>query len=145
MLSDLSTIDKQLYNNILFLKTYEDDAEDLCLTFTITNGDFGRNRELPLIPNGQNVSVTNENKQRYIGLVAKHYIVDRQKEQSEAFTRGLWEVISPSWLKIFNEPELQVRFWSFTSKFFTPLLPFSLTSMFDCSTYRFLLVVPLMD
>ena len=40
--------------------------------------------------------------------MAKYYVVDRVKEQSEAFTRGLWEVIDPSWLLIFNEPELQV-------------------------------------
>ena len=40
--------------------------------------------------------------------MAKYYVVDRVKEQSEAFTRGLWEVIDSSWLLIFNEPELQV-------------------------------------
>ena len=40
--------------------------------------------------------------------MAKYYVVDRVKEQSEAFTRGLWEVIDRSWLKIFNEPELQI-------------------------------------
>eukprot|EP00980_Cylindrotheca_fusiformis_P001484 scaffold345_cov134-Cylindrotheca_fusiformis.AAC.95 len=118
MLSDLSTIDKQLYNNIMFLKTYENDAEDLCLTFTVANDDFGQNNEINLIPNGSEIAVTNENKQRYIGtsptillmqrLVAKYYVVDRVKEQCEAFTRGLWEVIDPSWLRIFNEPELQV-------------------------------------
>lgn len=44
----------------------------------------------------------------YVGLVTKHYVVDRVKEQSEAFTQGLWEVIDKSWLHIFNEPELQV-------------------------------------
>jgi hypothetical protein len=43
-----------------------------------------------------------------LGLVAKYYVVDRLKEQSEAFTRGLWEVIDRSWLRLFNEPELQV-------------------------------------
>jgi ubiquitin-protein ligase E3 C len=108
MLPDLSTVDPQLYNNLMFLKTYDGDAADLCLSFTITNDDFGGTREIPLIPNGGNVDVTNENKQRYIGLVAKYYVVDRVKEQSEAFTRGLWEVIDPLWLKLFNEPELQV-------------------------------------
>ena len=41
-------------------------------------------------------------------MVAKHYVCDRVKEQSEAFRRGLWEVIDRSWLRIFNEPELQV-------------------------------------
>lgn len=129
-------MDVQLYNNLMFLKTYEGDAEELCLTFTVANDDFGDNREVPLIPNGTDVVVTNANKHRYIGtscpegyiqpllniltnqclfytvssvgLVAKHHVCDRVRVQSEAFRRGLWEVISPSWLRIFNEPELQV-------------------------------------
>lgn len=65
--------------------------------------------------------------------MAKHHVCDRIKEQSDAFTRGvspklnvhdnqrtisnwaltmestqLWEVIDRSWLRLFNEPELQV-------------------------------------
>ena len=32
MLSDLSTKDAELYKNLMFLKCYEGDAEDLCLT-----------------------------------------------------------------------------------------------------------------
>jgi hypothetical protein len=67
MLPDLSTMDVQLYNNLMFLKNYEGDAEDLCLTFTIANDDFGSNNQIQLIPNGENVIVTNDNKQRYIG------------------------------------------------------------------------------
>ena len=67
MLPDLSTIDPQLYNNLMFLKNYEGDAEDLCLTFTVANDDFGGSREIPLVPNGANVPVTDENKRRYIG------------------------------------------------------------------------------
>ena len=67
MLSDLSTIDRTLHNNIMFLKTYEDEAEDLCLTFSIANDDFGENKEINLIPNGSEISVTNDNKHRYIG------------------------------------------------------------------------------
>lgn len=55
MLADLSTIDKQLYDNIMFLKTYENDAEDLCLTFTVANDNFGDNTEINLIPNGNNI------------------------------------------------------------------------------------------
>lgn len=108
MLADLSTIDPDLYKNLIFLKTYDGDASDLCLTFTVTSNDFGGSKEHPLIPNGANIEVTNENKGRYIELVAKYYVVDRVREQSEAFTRGLWEVINPAWLRLFNEPELQV-------------------------------------
>lgn len=94
MLPDLSTVDPQLYNNLMFLKTYEGDATDLCLTFTVTADEFGGTREIELIPNGSNVEVCNTNKHKYIGLVAKHYVVDRVKEQSEAFVRGLLEVVS---------------------------------------------------
>mmetsp|Transcript_1495 Transcript_1495/g.3700 ORF Transcript_1495/g.3700 Transcript_1495/m.3700 type:complete len:357 (+) Transcript_1495:170-1240(+) len=67
MLPDLSTMDPQLYNNLMFLKTYNGDAEDLSLTFTIAVDDFGGNKEMPLIPNGADVTVNNQNKQRYIG------------------------------------------------------------------------------
>ena len=49
----------------MFLKTYTGDVSDLCLTFTVANDDFGVN-EVPLIANGANVEVTNENKRRYI-------------------------------------------------------------------------------
>ncbi|KAL3945620.1 MAG: hypothetical protein SGBAC_000276 [Bacillariaceae sp.] len=108
MLSDLSTIDRTLHNNIMFLKTYEHDAEDLCLTFSIANDDFGQNNEINLIPNGSEIPVTNANKNHYIGLFAKYYVNDRVKDQCEAVKRGLFEVLDPSWLRIFNEPELQV-------------------------------------
>jgi len=108
MLPDLSTMDQTLYNNLMFLKNYDGNAEDLCLTFSIANDDFGTKKEVELLPNGAQIDVTNTNKHRYIGLVAKHHVCDRVKEQSQAFTRGLWDVIDPNWLRIFNEPELQV-------------------------------------
>lgn len=67
MLHDLYTIDKVLYNNLMFLKTYEGDAEDLCLTFTVANDDFGTTNAIELIRNGANIDVTNANKHHYIG------------------------------------------------------------------------------
>lgn len=67
MFNDLSTIDSQLYSNLMFLKTYEGDAEDLCLNFTVSVDDFGGTREIPLVPNGGDIDVTNANKHRYIG------------------------------------------------------------------------------
>lgn len=108
MLADLSTVEPQLYNNLMFLKTYEGDASDLALTFTVMTEEFGGTREIPLLPKGADVDVTNSNKHLYIGLVAKYYVYDRIREQSEAMTKGLLEVIDRSWLQIFNEPELQV-------------------------------------
>jgi ubiquitin-protein ligase E3 C len=108
MLSDLSTKDPELYKNLMFLKGYEGDAEDLCLTMSVTENDFGEGKEIELVPNGANVDVTNANKLRYIHLVAKYHMSDRIKTQSEAFSRGLWEVIPKIYLKLFNEKELQI-------------------------------------
>jgi len=92
----------------MFLKAYDGDARDLSLSFTVMNTDLGNCEEMELIPNGAKIDVTNENKNRYIAIVAKYHIHDKLKEQSEAFTRGLWDVIEKKWLLIFNEPELQV-------------------------------------
>lgn len=108
MLADLHSVDAQLYNNLMFLKNYNGDVADLSLTFTVVAEDFGGSKEIPLIPNGSKIDVTSSNKHRYIGLVAKYYVVDRLKDQAEAFTRGLWDVIDRGWLQLFNEPELQV-------------------------------------
>jgi len=108
MLPYLCSMDPTLYNNLMFLKTYDGDASDLCLSFTVTTDDFGINKEISLMPNGANIDVTNRNKHHYIGLVAKYYVYDRVAEQSQAFTRGLRDVIDKEWLRIFNEPELQV-------------------------------------
>lgn len=108
MLSDLSTMDRTLYNNLMFLKTYEGDASDLCLTFSVTKDEFGSNEEIPLIHGGNEMNVTNSNKYRYISLMAKYHVFDRVSEQSEAFRRGMYDVINRSWMRIFNEPELQV-------------------------------------
>lgn len=91
MLPDLCTMDAQLYQNLMFLKTYEGDAEDLCLTFTVTNDDFGGNTEIPLIPNGGNVAVTDFNKRRYIGTC--HYL---RCFDLNTFCRTLRIVYSPS-------------------------------------------------
>ena len=44
----------------------------------------------------------------FLGLFAKYYVNDRVKDQCEAVKRGLFEVVDASWLRIFNEPELQV-------------------------------------
>ena len=49
ILPDLATKDPQLYNNLMFLKTYEGDAEDLCLTFSVNDDDFGSGVEVELI------------------------------------------------------------------------------------------------
>lgn len=44
---------------------------------------------IPLIPNGQNIEVTNENKMRYLNLLAEYRLCTRIKEETDAFLEGI--------------------------------------------------------
>lgn len=108
LINDLSTFDRDLYKNLMFLKTYSGDISDLCLTFSVNDESMGAITEVDLIPNGRHVPVTAENKYRYINATAKYYLHDRIKLQSKAFFNGIYQVIHPDLLGIFCAPELQV-------------------------------------
>ncbi|KAF8148075.1 hypothetical protein B0H34DRAFT_803194 [Crassisporium funariophilum] len=107
-LDDLSSLDPDLYNGLVFLKHYAGDPEDLSLNFTMAVDEFGVTNTVDLIPNGSNVAVTRENRLLYVYLVS-HYRLSKQiKRQSEAFFEGLSEMIDPKWLRMFNQQEVQI-------------------------------------
>lgn len=53
------------------------------------------------------MAVTNENRLVYISYVARHRLQIQPHLQTSAFLRGLGLIISPSWLSMFNQIELQ--------------------------------------
>lgn len=44
--NDLATLDEELYRNLMFLRSYEGDVEDLALTFTVTRDIYGDHQEV---------------------------------------------------------------------------------------------------
>ncbi|KAK6591264.1 HECT-domain-containing protein [Botrytis cinerea] len=60
-----------------------------------------------LMPNGSNIPVTNENRLLYIAYVVRHRLHIQPYELTQAFLRGLGQIINPSWLSMFNQVELQ--------------------------------------
>eukprot|EP00929_Paragymnodinium_shiwhaense_P036639 TRINITY_DN19605_c0_g1_i3.p1 TRINITY_DN19605_c0_g1~~TRINITY_DN19605_c0_g1_i3.p1 ORF type:complete len:776 (-),score=174.36 TRINITY_DN19605_c0_g1_i3:76-2403(-) len=107
-LNDLPSLDEELYKNLMFLKSYDGDVEDLCLTFTVTETAYGQTKEVPLLVGGADMPVTNKNRLRYIHMVADFHLNRQMKAQSDAFLGGLLDLIPAQWLHMFNEPELQV-------------------------------------
>ena len=133
-------------NNVNYCSTkqhYEGDAEDLYLDFTVTEELGGKRIVHELRPGGKSISVTNENKLHYVHAMADfklnrqvRYLVWGfalyQQENlfiaplslqilpfANAFYRGLSDLISPSWLSLFNANEFnQVILISFLSFFF---------------------------
>jgi len=103
--NELQSLDKEMFNNLKFLKSYKGDVADLFLTFSVTDSS---NKEVELIPNGKHLPVTNENKFKYIYAVANHKLHTEIKNQSKAFMNGLSVFVTSDWLQIFNEEEMQI-------------------------------------
>ncbi|XP_021680792.2 E3 ubiquitin-protein ligase UPL7 isoform X2 [Hevea brasiliensis] len=104
-LDELSTLDPELYRNLMYVKHYDGDIKDLSLDFTLTEESFGKHYVIELKPGGKNVCVTNENKMQYVHAMADYKLNRQILPYSNAFYRGLTDLISPSWLKLFNASE----------------------------------------
>jgi ubiquitin-protein ligase E3 C len=112
-LHDLPSLDPELYKSLMFLRTCPaSDVPDLCLCFTTTpdlgGSGSGSGAEIELIPGGADIAVTAANRLQYIHLVAHNRLRTSIAKQTEAFTRGLYEVLPSAWLGTFSPPELQV-------------------------------------
>ncbi|KAF4992214.1 hypothetical protein FGRMN_7345 [Fusarium graminum] len=110
--NDLRDMDEDLYNGMLRLKNYPGDISELGVDFTIADqvsqpGDPVKTITKKLIANGDQVYVTNDNRLLYISYVARHRLVVQPALQTSAFLRGLRSIISPTWLSMFNQSELQ--------------------------------------
>ncbi|EPY50999.1 ubiquitin-protein ligase E3 [Schizosaccharomyces cryophilus OY26] len=106
---DLTSLDNNLYEGLIFLKHYDGDVEnDLALNFTVVHEEFGVRNVIELIPNGGNVAVTNDNRLQYIHLISNYYLNARLSKQCRAFTNGFTQIIDPHWLAMFHENEIQV-------------------------------------
>jgi ubiquitin-protein ligase E3 C len=103
----LDSLDPELYKNLLYLKTYDGDVQDLGLDFTMVVEDFGETRVELLKPDGDQVAVTNENRIEYIHLVADYKLNRQIKQQCAAFRSGLADVIGLDWLRMFSSRELR--------------------------------------
>ncbi|KIW14688.1 hypothetical protein PV08_07472 [Exophiala spinifera] len=116
-INDLRDYDEELYHGLLKLKNYPGDVEaDFSLDFTVTdmmhdcdeNGaDVSRPHTIELIPNGANTPVTNTNRLVYIDRVVRYRLQQQPKAVTDAFLKGLGQIIQPMWLAMFNQKELQ--------------------------------------
>lgn len=109
-IDDLQALDKDLYNGLIQLKNYPGDVEnDLSLDFTVNEevGEDGLQRTINLIPAGAQTAVTRMNRLRYIHLVCNFKLNTRIAKQSQAFVKGMSDVLDLRWLAIFNQTEMQ--------------------------------------
>ncbi|CAH3183448.1 unnamed protein product [Porites evermanni] len=106
----LESLDPEMYRNLLFLKNYTGNVEDLSLNFTVVNNDLGESQVVELKPGGRDIPVTNSNRISYIHLVADYRLNKQIHRHCQAFRAGLSDVINLEWLRMFDHKELQVNF-----------------------------------
>ncbi|KAG7254435.1 hypothetical protein CRUP_013657 [Coryphaenoides rupestris] len=95
----LASLDPEMYRNLLFLKSYQGDVEELGLNFTIVNNDLGEAQDVP---------VTTANRIAYIHLVADYRLNKQIRPHCLAFRQGLANVVNLEWLRMFDQAGIQV-------------------------------------
>ncbi|XP_072163453.1 ubiquitin-protein ligase E3B-like [Diadema setosum] len=104
---ELPSLDKELYKNLTFVKHYDGDVSDLDLVFSLDEDFMGKLVTHELIPGGKAITVNNQNKIKYIHLMAHFRMCQQIKDQTRAFKRGFLSIVNPQWLAWFSGPEVQ--------------------------------------
>ncbi|KAJ2234301.1 E3 ubiquitin-protein ligase tom1 [Coemansia sp. RSA 485] len=104
---DMEAIDPSYYKSLEWI--LENDITDVFdETFSIEVDNFGQRRIIDLIPNGQEIAVTEENKADYVRLVTEQRLYRAIKDQIKAFLEGFHDLIPKDLIQIFNEQELEL-------------------------------------
>ena len=78
---DFEDYDPEYFKTLKWI--LENDVSVLDLTFSYETNHFGIIKEKPLKPNGDNITVTNENKKEYIKLLCYAKMANEIKPQIE--------------------------------------------------------------
>ncbi|KAL5103445.1 E3 ubiquitin-protein ligase Su dx [Taenia crassiceps] len=107
-LQDLELVDHDFYQSLAFIRDNDVDDLDLELYFNGNYYKFDSLQEEELKPGGREIKVTEANKMEYLKLMVEWRLNRGVGEQTKAFLKGLFEVVDPSWLQVFDERELEL-------------------------------------
>ncbi|KAG9474995.1 hypothetical protein GDO78_003453 [Eleutherodactylus coqui] len=107
-LKDLESIDPEFYNSIMWIKENNLEECDLELYFVQDMEILGEVTSHKLKEGGENIRVTEENKEEFITLLTDWRFTRGVEEQTNAFLDGFNEVAPLEWLRYFDEKELEL-------------------------------------
>lgn len=108
--NDLLYVDSNLYRNLYkLLDMSEEELRELDLDFTINEFLDNEVWEYDLLPSGGGqVQVTTSNRLTYVHLVLDFKLNKSLDIQTRHFLNGLYRIIKPNWLNMFDPFELQI-------------------------------------
>lgn len=108
-IEDLREIDPDLVRGLEQLLNFEGNIEEMFYrAFVVETISFGHPVQHPLVENGENILVTQENKQEYVDLYVNWLLNDGIKSQFEAFKRGFLQVCGGEVIDWFKAEELEL-------------------------------------
>eukprot|EP00960_Hanusia_phi_P025808 745895-Hanusia_phi.AAC.2 len=127
---DLESLDPELHKNLLHLKNYDGDFEMLSLNFEVVevmegrrSGSFWTSADHRTCARRKvsrrylqsqaefgirDIAVTADNVLQYKNLMLDYWLNKRIARQSQAFMRGISDLITPKWIRMFSPDELQM-------------------------------------
>jgi ubiquitin-protein ligase E3 A len=99
-LLDLQEFEPDLFNTLKNIKNMETGLEDLCMTMSISYDNFGAEEVFELVPNGQNIPLTRENRDDFVELYLQWYFNSSIEKQYSPFHTGFYKVISKESIRV---------------------------------------------
>ncbi|KAJ3224373.1 Ubiquitin-protein ligase E3B [Clydaea vesicula] len=103
---DLPSLDEVLYKNLIFLKKYEGNCQDLSLTFSHEVDYFGEHVIKEIRVGGTDIIVNNDNRFEYLYLMSDFRLNKELKNEFDHLIKGFRSIINDRWLRIFSPSEL---------------------------------------
>ncbi|KAG0069237.1 hypothetical protein BGZ90_000279 [Linnemannia elongata] len=99
-----------LGNGLEQMLTWTDgDVYDVFMReFEISYEHLGQVTTIPLIPGGQDIPVTNDNREHYVNAYIDHYVHEHIRQEFAAFQRGFEKICGGEALKLLRPEELEL-------------------------------------
>ena len=106
--SDLTTLDPELYRNLVSLKRYPGDVSDLCLYFTAIDRSGAEEREIQLIPRGNGGGDQLERSAIPLHCMSIYLLRAQMYRQVSSMRAGFEIMMRKRWLNMFTPAELRL-------------------------------------
>lgn len=109
-LEDLMGLDKICHNFLVSVRdANEKELNKMNLTFVALKQNYSDNGHdtIELVKGGQKIKVNSKNKDKFLELSLKFYLLSETEPQMKELLLGVYDVIPESLLSIFDEEELQ--------------------------------------
>ncbi|KAI9611099.1 hypothetical protein H4Q26_008948 [Puccinia striiformis f. sp. tritici PST-130] len=109
-LTDLASLKPEVANSLKWILEYDgDDLEEICSRNFVGDYDaYGTVREVPLLPNGENLPVTKSNRTEFVKLYCDYVLNKSITQQFQAFSDGFHSIAAGNGLSLFQPEEIEL-------------------------------------